>query len=363
MADPTREAAHVPVLIGFGEAIDRPVDLNDALEPLALIEAATRQAEMDAGGGLMGQLDSLDIVNISSWRYVDPGGLLAARLAIAPVRSFYAEIGGGSPVRMVHDAALRIARGESVVALVCGAEAQHSASRARRDGVTLPWTPYATEAPKPVSGRDMVHPLAAANGLMQPTNVYPLYDMATAAAWGQSPAEALAESGEIWARYAEVAGHNPFAWLRKAFTAEQIVTPGDANRLIAWPYTKLMVANPLVNQGAAVLITSLARAREAGVPEAKMVHLLGGAAASEPRDFMARDQFSRSHAQDAVLEAAQALAPSGFDALELYSCFPCVPKMARRALGLGRDLIPTVTGGLTFSVHRSAITCSMRHAR
>src|SRR6201999_2647986 len=37
-----------------------------------------------------------------------------------------------------------------------------------------------------------------------------------------------------------------------------------------------------------------------------------------------------------------------FEAIELYSCFPCVPKMARRTLGLGRDVQPTVTGGLTF---------------
>ena len=37
-----------------------------------------------------------------------------------------------------------------------------------------------------------------------------------------------------------------------------------------------------------------------------------------------------------------------FDVIELYSCFPCVPKMARRTLGLGADVKPTVTGGLTF---------------
>jgi acetyl-CoA C-acetyltransferase len=37
-----------------------------------------------------------------------------------------------------------------------------------------------------------------------------------------------------------------------------------------------------------------------------------------------------------------------FDAIELYSCFPCVPKMARRTLGLGPDVQPTVNGGLTF---------------
>jgi acetyl-CoA C-acetyltransferase len=52
-----------------------------------------------------------------------------------------------------------------------------------------------------------------------------------------------------------------------------------------------------------------------------------------------------------VLKAVMELAGgdgSKFDAIELYSCFPCVPKMARRTLGLGPDVQPTVTGGLTF---------------
>jgi hypothetical protein len=109
-----------------------------------------------------------------------------------------------------------------------------------------------------------------------------------------------------------------------------------------------MVANPMVNQGAAVLVTSLEVAREMGIPDDRIVHILGGAAASEPRDFHARDGFAGSPAQDAVLAAASALAPQGFDALELYSCFPCVPKMARRSLGLGPDVQPSVAGGLTF---------------
>jgi acetyl-CoA C-acetyltransferase len=52
-----------------------------------------------------------------------------------------------------------------------------------------------------------------------------------------------------------------------------------------------------------------------------------------------------------VLKAVMELAGGDgrkFDAIELYSCFPCVPKMARRTLGLGSDVQPTVTGGLTF---------------
>lgn len=338
----------IPVIMGCGEVLDRPKSLDAAKEPLALMIEAARAADTDAGGGLLHAADSLDVVNLSSWRYVDIAGAVADGLSLSPVRAVHGEVGGESPVRLLHEAALRIARGESKVALVCGAEAQHSAAKARRAGLTLPWTPFAKDGPKLPSGRDIVHPLAAAIGVAQPTQVYPFYDAAAAAHWGQSPDEALAESGDVWARYAAIAAHNPTSWQRHAFDADQIVTPDAKNRLIAWPYTKRMVANPMVNQGAAVILTSLAVARAAGIPADRIVHVAGGAAANEPRDFMQRDQYHRSHAQDAVLDAAAALAPGGFAAMELYSCFPCVPKMARRSLNLSPDFAPTVTGGLSF---------------
>lgn len=188
-------------------------------------------------------------------------------------------------------------------------------------------------------------------GVFRPITVYPLYETATSAHWGQTPRGAMAESGELWSRYSEVASQNPNAWLKRRFSPEEITTPTPENRLIAWPYNKLMVANPTVNMGAAVLMTSLAKARAAGVPEDRIIHVWGGASAEEPRDYLVRDQFYESHSQSAVLRAAMDLAGGdgkAFDAIELYSCFPCVPKMARRTLGLGPDVQPTVTGGLTF---------------
>src|ERR1019366_474652 len=112
-----------------------------------------------------------------------------------------------------------------------------------------------------------------------------------------------------------------------------------------------MVANPTVNMGGAVLLTSLAKARAAGIAEDRLVHVWGGASAEEPRDYLIRDQFFESHPQNAVLGTAMERAGGdgkAFDAIELYSCFPCVPKMARRTLGLGPDVQSTVTGGLTF---------------
>ncbi|MGQ0700385.1 MAG: hypothetical protein ACT4PZ_19370 [Panacagrimonas sp.] len=52
-------------------------------------------------------------------------------------------------------------------------------------------------------------PVAKQLGVFDPAQVYPLYEMATQAAWGQSPAEAQAESAALWAQFASVAATNP----------------------------------------------------------------------------------------------------------------------------------------------------------
>jgi acetyl-CoA C-acetyltransferase len=325
----------IPVIVGVGEIVDRPKDIADGLEPLALLEQAVRRAEADSGARLLGELGSLDVVNFLSWRYRDPEKQLAAKLGASPAHCYYGPVGGESPIRYIHEAAKRIARGECSVAAVCGAEAQSTATKAERGGITLPWTPFAHDVEEPKRGAAFQKPMAVKLGVFRPITVYPLYESATSAHWGQTPREALAESGALWSTYSKVASENPNSWLKKRFTPEEITT----------------VANPTVNMGGAVLLTSLAKARAAGVSEGRLIYPLGGASAEEPRDYLVRDQFYESHPQNAVLKAVMDLVEGDgrkFDAIELYSCFPCVPKMARRTLGLGPDVQPTVTGGLTF---------------
>jgi acetyl-CoA C-acetyltransferase len=341
----------IPVIVGVGEITDRPTEIAAGLEPLALLEEALKRAEADSGGKLLGEISSLDIVNFLSWRYRDPEKQLAGRLGIKPKHAYYGPVGGESPIRYLHEAAQRIARGECSVAAVCGAEAQSSATKAERAGVKLPWTPFAHDVEEPKRGAAFQKPMAVKLGVFRPVTVYPFYEAATSAHWGQTPRQAMAESGGLCSTYSSVASQNPNAWLKRSFTSDEITTPTPDNRLIAWPYTKLMVANPTVNMGGAVLMTSLAKARAAGVAEDRLVHVWGGASAEEPRDYLIRDQFFESHPQNAVLKAVMDLVGGDgrvFDAIELYSCFPCVPKMARRTLGLGPDVQPTVTGGLTF---------------
>lgn len=353
--------SRVPVIVGVGEIKDRPSDPAQGMEPMALMAEALRRAEADADASLLGRLDALDVVNEVSWPYVDLPGLLCETLGVAPRHRGYGPVGGETPVRFLHEAAGRIARGESAVAAVCGGEAQHTVSRAEKAGVSLPWTPRDPDA-KPRT-REYLAELARRHGIDMPIRVYPLYENAAQAAWGQTPAEGRAESARLWAAFSDAATRNPDSWLERRFGAEEIATPSAANRMIAWPYPKLMTANPLVNQGCAVLLASLEAARAAGVPDRLLVHIRGGAAANEPRDYMGRDQFARSHAMEAVLDAALEMVEGDagrFAFREFYSCFPCVPKMARRRLGLPEDAAPTVAGGLTF--HGAPLNNYMLHA-
>src|SRR5215510_1273749 len=212
----------IPVIVGVGEIVDRPKEIADGLEPLALLEQALRRAEADSGAKLLDEIGSLDVVSFLSWRYHDPEKLLAQRLGISPAHLYYGPVGGESPIRYLHEAAQRIARGECGVAAVCGAEAQSTATKADRAHIALPWTPFAHDVEEPKRGAAFQKPLAVKLGVFRPVTVYPFYEAATSAHWGQTPREAMAESGELWSRYSDTAAQNSNAWLNRRFAPHEI---------------------------------------------------------------------------------------------------------------------------------------------
>jgi len=338
-----------PVIVGVGEVTQRTRNLAEADEPLVLMERALRACAADAGGVPLGALDALDVVAEYSWPYVDAPGQLAQRLGMKPARQAYGVAGGESPVRFMHEAALRIRRGESEVAAIVGAEANYAVAAAERENTAPPWSPKDAKA-KLIRGVDYLHPLAVKLDVAKPATVYPFFENAAQAAWGQTPRQAQEESARLWAICSGVAVRNPYAWKQQAYSPEEISQATAENRLVAWPYTMRMVANPMVNQGAAVLMMSLRKARELGVPAHRLVYPWCGAAADEPMDYLQRDRFHRCAVQEAVLEDVLGrVGHTGhFNLMELYSCFPVVPKMARRTLALSTDAVISVAGGLSF---------------
>src|SRR4030081_1069830 len=221
----------IPVIVGVGEIVDRPKEIAAGLEPLSLLVEALKRAEQDSGGKLLGGVQSLAIVNFLSSRYRDPEMPLSDRLGIKPKHAYCGRVGGESPIRYLHEAAQRIARGECSVAAVCGAEAQSTATKAERAGVDLPWTPFAHDVAEPKRGAAFQKPMAVKLGAFRPITAYPFYEAATSAHWGQTPREAMAESGQLWSTYSSVASQNPNAWLKQRFTSEEITTPTPDNQL------------------------------------------------------------------------------------------------------------------------------------
>ncbi|MCB2080136.1 MAG: acetyl-CoA acetyltransferase [Novosphingobium sp.] len=341
-------ADRLPVIVGVGQVNDRPADPIDGMDPVALMVEALRRAEADARACLLSDADTLATVRQISFPDIeDPGKLVAIRIGAARAEiSQTALPSGESPVRLLNDAANRIGSGEISIALVCGGEALRTAAArvaASEGGRKL----------DPVrEARHRVHTgYAAEHGLVAPVDVYPLYENALRARLGQTFEEAQRESGEIWALMSRVAADNANAWIRTPVDPHTIVTPSDNNRPIAFPYTKLQVANSSVNQGAALIVASVAEARRRGIPEEKWVYVGNGAAANEPADILSRDRFDRSVSMEvSILKTLELndVAVDDLAAVELYSCFPCIPKLARRIIGWPVERPVTVFGGLTF---------------
>lgn len=346
MGDPER----IPVIVGVGQVNDRPVNPEAGLNSAELMEAALCKAEQDAGGRWLADLDSLALVDQISFRNLNPIATgLAERIGATPTICEQTRMASGdSPILLLNEAANRIGAGEIRIAAIAGGEALRTA--ARRAAAAQGTDVSAQNASRAMSSRGKPT-FRSRYGLVAPVDVYPLYENAGRAAYGQTLAQAQRESGEIWSRFSEVADANPGAWIHKPASAETITEPTADNRLIAFPYTKFMVANSSVNQGAAFIVTSLAEARRRGVPDAQLIYVGMGAAAHEPDDPLGRDGYDRSPSMAVSIRRTlelNAMTAADLDHVELYSCFPCVPKMARRVLDWPLDKPATVFGGLTF---------------
>jgi acetyl-CoA C-acetyltransferase len=347
-----------PVLIGSGQVNHRD-DIDPAarsVEPVDLMVAAARQA---ADARVIEAVDSIRVVNVLSARYRDPGLLLGERLGARNFTTLYSPIGGNVPQSLVNQACLDIQRGRTGVVLLAGAETWRTRTGLKRRGGRLEWTVQDESVPAAeVSGEDV--PMAGDAelriGLDRPAHVYPLFEQALRIANGESPEDHIERIAELWSRFNAVAVDNPHAWIRTPVTAEEIRRPGPHNRMISWPYTKLMNSNNMVDQGAALILTSVEQAKRLHIPAERWVYPHAGTDAHDTPAIAERDELHRSAA--IRIAGARALQLAGIDDVgaidyvDLYSCFPSAVQVAAAELGLSADdpARPlTVTGGLTFA--------------
>ena len=339
-----------PVIVGVGQVNQR--DECPDTEPVDLMAAAAREA---ADPRVLAAVDSVRVVNLLSWRYRDPGRLLGGLIGAQDAATQYTGVGGNTPQSLVNQTCLDIQQGRAGVVLLAGGETWRTRMRLRARGIRPNWTRQGDSvAVPPGSGTDvpMAGPAEDRIGLDRPSFVYPLFEQSLRIAAGESVAEHQRRIGELWAGFSAVAAGNPHAWVRKALSAEQIATAGPDNRMISWPYPKLMNSNNMVDQAAALILCSAQMAEYLQIPRDSWVFPHAGTDSHDTYLIGERAELHRSPAirigGRRVLEMAD-LGVDDLDHVDLYSCFPSAVQVAAGELGLpaGRPL--SVTGGLTFA--------------
>ncbi|KAL6714206.1 hypothetical protein ACLMJK_008701 [Lecanora helva] len=118
-----------PVIVGVGDVVNRSLKVEDAIEPMRLMQQSITLAIDDATSSrssqqkLLSSIDSISVVATWTWPYNDLPGLLSQKLGINPEHRVYSPHGGNQPVKLADEAARRISQGQSKVAVLTGGEA------------------------------------------------------------------------------------------------------------------------------------------------------------------------------------------------------------------------------------------------
>jgi len=346
-------------IIGVARHTWHPSDAPDgAPEPLDMWEQISRAAAEDAGtkdaAAILGALESIDVVYSQSWQYDDAVARLADRLGASPARRRYSGIGGSVPHVLATEAAREIRSGGLDLALITGAEALATVRRLKKAGEKPQWS-YRPAEKRPFPMDMDFDPSEISHSVFEAYLTFALFDNARRAYAGRGLDEHRASLGRVMAPMTQVAAASPHAWFPVARSAEEIVTASADNRMVAYPYTKLMTAIMDVDMAAALVLASAAKADALGVPEERRVYLRGWGYAEDPAHVAGHPELWRSPAMAAAARAALAGTGIGVDDvahLDLYSCFASSVCFALDALGIGLDdpraEAVTQTGGLPY---------------
>ncbi len=358
-----------PILVGCGQITDTTGAPSSERSRVAFCADAARLALADTkvtyGAPALGhEIDAIAVMEFFSDispRFASPFGRssnpprsVANRLHADPRQLLYSHSGGNMPQYLVNRFAEQIARGETNLALICGAELLRSTQNARKAGQKIDWNEDPGGEPTRIgdnrwgfSEEEGRHDLRAA------IHFYPLLENAIRGGLKRDAGTHMKSMGKLFERLAAVAKENPLATRRKGYSAEQLSTISDDNRWICFPYPRLMNANPIIDQSSAVLMTSVGKAREWGIPEDRWVFLHGCADGTDTWVVSERLKLDESPAIRGCARIALDMAGkkvSDMAAFDLYSCFPSAVEVAMKEIGIAEDDTRpiSVTGGLPF---------------
>ncbi|HEY1612473.1 MAG TPA: acetyl-CoA acetyltransferase [Rhizomicrobium sp.] len=364
--------ARTPILVGVGQLTQRTArqgNLATSLDPVALLARAAQLALHDCAAPVLAAIDTVTAVRFTADSPGDQGRLprgmfrnpalsVARKIGADPRRCFYSATGGNTPQSLVNRFAEEIAGGECDAALLVGGECLATYLAAVRQGVDPGWGRGEDGDPgeDPIEIGDMRPGTSShekAYGLNFPVNAYPLFENAIRNARRRGIDDHLLSLGKLFSPFSKVAAGNPCSWFPKFRAPEEIATPSETNRFVGFPYTKFLNAVIEVDMAAAVVIVSVAKALELGVPKTKWVFLHGCADANDIWNLGDRVNYFTSPAiramgREALAMAGIAVADLAY--IDLYSCFPAAVELACEELGIAEDDPRglTITGGLPY---------------
>lgn len=359
---------NTPILVGVGQFTER-IDSPD-YQALSSVDVAARAARIACDDALSFDKLASMIDVIATTRTIEDAGIAPApfgktnnypraitkRLGINPRHAYWEKAGGQGPQQLVNLFCERLAKGEVQLALLAGGEAISTIRHLMSQGKKEDWSETLEGdvddrgwGLKGFKTRNLMR-----HRLMGPVPAYAVAENARRARLGLSRSAYALEMGRLLAPFSRVAEENPYSSsATKAYTAQELITVTERNRMIADPYPQRIIARDQVNQGAAALLTTVGKARELGIPESKWIYLHGYADMRE-RDLLHRQDLGASPAAQMACQAALRAAEINTDAISYFDFYSCFPIAVFNAACDGMGLSPddprglTVTGGLPF---------------
>lgn len=342
-----------PSITGIAQIVQRVEDPREAAEPIALMERAIREAAEDAGAPSL--VESLDAIYVPQgiWRYGNPGQLLGERLGSPAAKTLLGAVSGHIVQILVNRACAEIEAGRADVIAIVGGESENSKRRLMREEIPVHWNDETGGEPDARVGEMnyLSAPDEQAAGVVTANAMFSLCDVSLRAAQGLTPAQHRDKISDLAHRMSQVAANNPYAWIQREVPADEIRNPSAANRMVSYPYTKLMTSNISVDQSAALILCSEEAAARFAIPDAKRVYLRASTEMSKTTRLSQRDVLhvhpGQHLAAQRVLELSHSK-PEDLQHIDLYSCFPFAIQAGAAALGIPTDPVPSLTGGMTF---------------
>ena len=348
---------NTPVLVGVATVQQKYQSHLEGEEAIALMEHALRDAAQDAGAlELLARADEI-MVPKGIWKYSDPGRLLADALGSrssdgSTTKSVLAEI-GILQQSLISRACQQISDGAASVVLVTGAESKYRFLRAKIADATADETVQEGIEPdiRLEPAAELWSEVESAAGLGMPVGYYAIIDSAIRYKRGQSVDQHRDEMAEMYARFSEIAAENPDAWSNEPVQAGFIREHSRANRMLAFPYTKLHNSQWNVDQAAGLILCSAKVAVELGIDRAKWIFPRASTEANFMTVVAARKDLGTSPGFAVAGEVAAQMASVELRDIhlkEIYSCFPAAVRVQLDEFDMADDGDLTVTGAMTF---------------